>query len=94
MGTAKQGSFKDAVQDFTQDENVDITEYINDDDINELLETGPVAIEIEDSDTVIRLYTSYEIVTESPATVTDDIFPTQGPADGSDDGGSGDGGDQ
>lgn len=89
MSNEKQGSLKDALQDFMQDEHVDYTDYINDDDVDELLETGSVEIEIENSDTVIRLRTVYEIVTESATTDQSDVFPTAGPDDGSDDGSDG-----
>lgn len=89
MSNEKQGSLKDALQDFTQDENVDYTDYLSDDDADELFETGSVEIEIENSDTVIRLRTVYEIVTESATTDQSDVFPTAGPDDGSDDGSDG-----
>jgi hypothetical protein len=89
MSNEKQGSLKDALQDFTQDENVDYTDYLSDDDADELLETGSVEIEIENSDTIIRLRTVYEIVTESAITDQSEVFPTAGPDDGSDDGSDG-----
>jgi hypothetical protein len=89
MSNEKQGSLKDALQDFTQDENVDYTDYLSDDDADELLETGSVEIEIENSDTIIRLRTVYEIVTESATTDQSEVFPTAGPDDGSDDGSDG-----